>query len=114
MGSIVFWTIIRTAIVIPVVWILQSYISFQYWWIISLTAIYGIIIHPAIIHYKLFEKKNKDVIESTLCSSCLHFDKSAVLCMRYDKHPTKDFLPCNGIDWEPKSTSFNNEDIFKR
>ena len=25
--------------------------------------IYGIIIHPMIIHYKLFEKKNKDIIE---------------------------------------------------
>lgn len=102
----------RTAIVIPVVWILQGYIDFQYWWIIGLTAIYGLIIHPAIIHYKLFEKKNKDIIESTLCSTCRHFDGSAVLCMKYDKHPTKEFLPCGGVDWEPKSINIDN-DIFE-
>ena len=64
-------------------------------------SIYGIIIHPTIIHYKLFEEKNKEIIESTLCSSCKHFDKTAVLCMKYDKHPSLEFLPCEGVDWEP-------------
>lgn len=92
----------RTAVVIPAVWILRSYIdSQQIWWLICFMSIYGIIIHPAIIHYKLFEQKNKNIIESTLCSSCKHFDKTAVLCMKHDKHPSMEFLPCEGIDWEP-------------
>ncbi len=104
MGEIVFWTIIRIAITLPIIWVLQSYIDFQFWWSISLLAIYGVIIHPAIIHYRLFEEKNKDIIESTLCSSCNHFDKSAVLCLKYDKHPSKDFLPCEGESWEPKTS----------
>ena len=110
MGEIVFWTIIRTAVVIPIVWFLGSYIEYQFWWIISVMAIYGVIIHPAIIHYRLFEEKNKAVIESTLCSTCRHFDKSAVLCMKYDKHPSVDYLPCNGLDWEPKTTNVDSED----
>ncbi len=114
MGVIVFWAIIRTAILIPILWILQSYIPFQYWWIISLAAIYGLIIHPAIVHYKLFEEKNKEVLESTLCSSCKHFDKSAVLCMKYDKHPTVNYLPCDGVDLEPKSLVHDNKDIIGR
>ena len=112
MGDIVFWTIIRTALVIPAVWILQSYIDIQLWWIVSLAGIYGIIIHPAIIHYRLFEEKNKEVVESTLCSTCRHFDRSAVLCMKHDKHPTKDFLPCEGLDWEIKITSVDNEEYI--
>lgn len=103
MGEIVFWTIIRAAIAIPLVWLLQGYIDYQIWWIVSLFTIYGVIIHPTIIHYKLFEEKNKDIIESTLCSSCIHFDKSAVLCLKHDEHPTQEHLPCNGIDWEPKA-----------
>jgi hypothetical protein len=100
-GDIVFWAIMRTALVIPVVWILQSYVDFQIWFFIVLFGIYGIIIHPAIIHYRLFEEKNKEIIESTLCSSCRHFDKTAVLCLKYDKHPSKTYIPCDGIDWEP-------------
>ena len=101
MGDIVFWTIMRTAVVIPAMWILRGYIDFELWWAICLMSIYGVIIHPTLIHYKLFEEKNKDIIESTLCSSCKHFDKTAVLCMKYDKHPTMESLPCEGVDWEP-------------
>ncbi len=64
-------------------------------------SVYGVIIHPAVIQYKMFIKKNKPVLTDTLCSSCKHFDESAVLCMKHDKHPTVDELPCEGIHWEP-------------
>jgi hypothetical protein len=111
MGEVVFWTIMRTAIVIPIIWFLRDYIDFQFWWSVGLFIIYGVIIHPAVIHYNLFKEKNKDIIESTLCSSCKHFDESAVLCMLYDKHPTKEYLPCAGVDWEPKSSPADSEDL---
>jgi hypothetical protein len=111
MGEIVFWTIMRAAITIPVVWLLQGYFDFKFWWAISLFAIYGAIIHPAIIHYRLFEEKNKDVIESTLCSSCRHFDKTAVLCMKHDEHPTQKYLPCDGIDWEPRTARTSKDEL---
>jgi hypothetical protein len=102
LGEIVFWTIIRTAITIPGLWILKSHIDFQIWWMISVAAIYVLIIHPAIVSYRWFEERNKKVIDSTLCSSCKSFDPSAVLCMKYDKHPTENYIPCDGIEWEPK------------
>ncbi len=102
MGEIVYWTLIRLIILIPLVWFLQAYIDFKFWWIISLTFIYVIVIHPAFIKYKKFEEKNKDVNENSLCASCKHYNKSAVLCMKYDKHPSMTFVPCNGVDWEPK------------
>ncbi len=113
MGEIIFWAIIRTAIVIPVLWFLEGIISPQLWWLINFLAIYGVIIHPAIIHYRLFLSKNKDVLEATLCSTCKHFDESAVLCMLHDKHPTKIFLPCEGLDWEPKQSNVNSEDFYQ-
>lgn len=103
MGEIIFWTIIRAALVIPALWLLKGYIDYPLWWYMVLLGIYGIIVHPAVIHYRLFEEKNKDILESTLCSSCKNFDKSAVLCLKYDQHPTKDYLPCDGVDWEPGS-----------
>lgn len=102
MGNIVFWTIIRAAIVIPALWFIGSYYEIQFWWIISILSIYGIIIHPAIIQYKNFEESSKSVIDDTICSSCVHFDRSAVLCMKYDEHPTTEYIPCGGMDWEPK------------
>jgi len=102
LGDIIFWAILRTAIVIPAVWILKSHIDEQLWWIVIIAAIYGIIIHPIVLSVKRFEAKSKDILESTICSNCKHFDPSAVLCMKHDKHPTKDYIPCDGIHWEPK------------
>lgn len=105
MGEIVLWTIIRTVILIPLLWLAQPYIDMKFWWLVAAMAVYGFIVHPAIVRYRAFEEKNHDIIESTLCSTCKHFDKSAVLCMKYDKHPSKDFLPCEGLDWEPNPDS---------
>ncbi|MHB8579302.1 MAG: hypothetical protein ACYDA4_05510 [Ignavibacteriaceae bacterium] len=112
MGEVVFWTIIRTIITIPIVWVLKDYISFPVWWLINLASIYGVIIHPAIIHYRLFKERNKEVIEYTLCSTCTNFDKTAVLCVLHDEHPTKEYLPCEGFDWEPQQSEVDNLDIF--
>ncbi len=103
MGDIVFWTLIRLAVSIPLVWVLKDYLNYSLWWTSIVFILYGFVIHPAIRSYKRFEEKNKSIFESSLCSSCKHFDKSAVLCIKYDKHPTNDYVPCEGKDWEPKN-----------
>jgi hypothetical protein len=114
MGEIVFWTLFRIVLLIPVLWILRSYIDFGFWWIISAMGIYVIIIHPAIVHYKLFEEKNKEVIESSLCSTCRNFDKSAVLCLKHDRHPSINYIPCDGLHWEPKTNNkLDKENLFE-
>ena len=101
MGAIVYWTLIRIAILIPLLWIATDYIEYKYWWMIVSMSIYGFVIHPAVIQYKLFNEQNQEIITNTLCSSCKHFDKIAVLCLKYDEHPTKEIIPCEGSDWEP-------------
>jgi hypothetical protein len=102
-GEIIFWALIRIAVVIPLIWILKDYFEYSFWWVIGIFALYAVIIHPVIIQYQRFEEKNKSVITASLCSSCKHFEKSAVLCIKHDEHPTPDYIPCEGLDWEPRS-----------
>ena len=111
MGSVVFWTIVRTAIFIPVMWILFEYIDYKIWFSLALISIYGIIVHPAIIQYRLFLEENKSIIHNTLCSSCKYFDETAVICLKYDIHPTMEDLPCNGLDWEPSEKKGNEQEV---
>lgn len=102
MGDIVFWTIIRIALFVPAIWVLKFYIDEQLWILILIGAAYLIVIHPAISAYRKFESKTKNIAESIICSSCKHFDESAFLCTKHDKHPTEEYIPCDGIHWEPK------------
>jgi hypothetical protein len=111
LGEIIFWTLVRILIIIPTIWILRGYFDYQAWWSISFLLIYGVVLHPAIVQFRYFLENNKEVLESSLCSSCEHFEKSAVLCMKHDEHPTKHYLPCDGIDWSPKSKEFEIEDM---
>jgi hypothetical protein len=108
MGGIIFWGIVRTAILIPVLWILYSMMEYKYWWWFGILSVYGVIIHPAMIQYRMFLQENDELIKNTLCSSCIHFDKTAVICQKYDQHPTLKNLPCEGLDWEP--TGIKNEE----
>jgi hypothetical protein len=107
MGDIVFWTLIRLAVSIPVIWILQDYLDYAFWWILVVFILYGFVIHPSVIAYRRFEDENKNLINDSLCSSCRHFDKSAVLCIKYDDHPTENHIPCGGMDWEPETFEDN-------
>jgi glucan phosphoethanolaminetransferase (alkaline phosphatase superfamily) len=102
MGEIIFWTIIRTALLIVILWVSKDVWGEKYFWIIVTLSFYLFVISPVIVFYRKFIEKNKEVLESSLCSSCKHFDESAVLCMKYDKHPTKNFIPCEGSSWEPR------------
>ena len=102
MGEIVYKTLIRLALSILIFWFVKDYFDEKYFWIISALAIYFFVFYPAHLSYKNFIDSNKEIISNTLCSSCKHFDGTAVLCMKYDKHPSENYIPCEGTDWEPK------------
>lgn len=101
MGGIVYWGLIRTVIMIFLLWLSYDFFQEKYFWIIASIAIYLIIIHPIVSQYNEFVVKNRDIVNNSLCSQCKHFDETAVLCMKYDQHPTDEYIPCDGIDWEP-------------
>jgi len=103
LGEIIWYSIIRFGLTILVLWLTRDYWGVKYFVLIGFLSIFFFVIYPAIHSYKRFIEKNKPVIEHSLCTSCRHFDPSAVLCMKYDKHPNENFLPCEGNDWEPKS-----------
>ncbi len=101
MGEIVYKTLIRFVFVLLTLWFCKNIFDEKFFWIISVLSIYLFVFHPAFLSYKKFLDENKSVITNSLCSTCKHFNESAVLCLKYDKHPTEDFIPCEGTDWEP-------------
>ena len=101
MGAIVYWSLVRIAVLIPAMWFLLDWINEKYWWLAIAMAVYGVIIHPAVLQYKNFVEQTKEIVENSLCATCEHFDESAVVCMKYDKHPTEESIPCDGVAWEP-------------
>ena len=102
MGEIVYKTLIRFVATLLILWFSKDFFGEKFFWIVSLLAIYFFVFYPAYLSYKNFIDSNREVVNNTLCSSCKHFNESAVLCIKYDKHPTETFIPCEGNDWEPK------------
>lgn len=102
MGEIIYKTILRLAVTILAVWFSKDFFDEKFFWIISILAIFFFVFHPAYSSYKKFIDENKNIITNTLCSTCKHFNPTAIICMKYDKHPTENFIPCEGTDWEPK------------
>jgi glucan phosphoethanolaminetransferase (alkaline phosphatase superfamily) len=102
LGDIVYKTLIRFVLILLSLWFGKNLFDGKFFWIISVLAIYFFVFHPAYLSYKKFFEDNKNVITNSLCSSCKHFNESAVLCTKYDKHPTDNFIPCEGTAWEPR------------
>ena len=106
MGSIVTWAIIRAAIVIVISFVLLEYvpwIEYGVRWMISMAALFAVVLYPAQIQYRLYKEGTKNIVAHSLCSSCKHFEETAVMCLVLDEHVTESYLPCEGLRWEPVS-----------
>lgn len=101
MGEIVYKTLIRFVLLLLTLWFCKNLFDEKFFWIISILAIYLFVFHPVFMSYKKFVDENKNLFSNSLCSTCKHFNESAALCTKYDKHPTDNFIPCEGVDWEP-------------
>lgn len=102
-GSIVWGTLFRSFIIITLSFLVFEYTdNYDNWWF-ALFVLWFFAAMPAYSAYTNFQKDIVDFSDSTLCGSCRNFDKSAQLCKIYDQHPTDDFIPCEGNDWEPKT-----------
>jgi hypothetical protein len=109
-GSIVWGIILRMSIIVFLSFLLfSSFEMRQYWWI-SLLAIWAIAAYPGWRQFAKFQENVKKVEESTLCGSCRHFDKTSQLCRIFDEHVSKDYIPCEGISWEPRHYDSDEED----
>jgi hypothetical protein len=115
LGSIVLWTILRTAGVIAGAWILFDLMTinnagYALWWAITGLSLYAVVFHPTQIQYLHYREETKNVMTGTLCASCKHFEPTGVLCSRLDEHVSEDYLPCEGQLWEPTGVFPGDDD----
>jgi hypothetical protein len=108
-GSIIWGALLRSSLIILIGFLFfDSFEMRQYLWILLFLLWFGAAF-PAWHQYQTFEKRLKVVEEETLCGSCKHFDSSSQLCRIFDEHVTKNYIPCEGLNWEPKSYEEKNE-----
>ncbi len=101
-GSIVWGLVLRSAIIIFLsIIIVQYYEAYKYWWV-SLFALWFLAAWPAYLQWQTFSKRMEKFEEDTLCGTCRHFDPSSQMCKIYDEFVSKEHVPCEGMDWEPK------------
>lgn len=101
-GSIVWGVILRSFIVIGItLFFARGYDFQQYWWY-AFFAIWFFVGFPAFRQYQKFTERIKELEEETLCGKCRHFNEGAQTCQIYDVHVSKNHIPCEGLEWEPK------------
>ncbi len=101
-GSITWGIMLRTAIMVIISVIgIGIYggnkIAYSFLILIWIIAIY-----PGFRQFQEYYKNLEKITEETMCGSCRHFDETSQLCKIYDEHITKDYLPCQGENWELK------------
>jgi len=102
-GAIVWGTLLRSFILMIIAFFaVKKYMLYDHIFLI-IFIIWLFVAMPAYNAYKNFDKEMEEFQDTTLCGTCVHFEKSAQLCKIYDQHPTKEFVPCEGQSWEPKS-----------
>lgn len=100
-GSIVWGMLFRSFIIIFLSFFVFDQIEFQKYWWIPFLVLWFFVAYPGYRQYQRYSKKIEIIQEETLCGSCRHFDSTSQLCKIYDEHITKDYIPCDGDNWEP-------------
>ena len=107
-GSIVWGLLLRSAIIIIFSFLLLEKLEFrQYWWLVVFILWFGAA-WPAYRQYQKYQQRMKRFVEDTLCGTCRHFDSSSQLCKIYDEHVSRNYVPCEGLSWEPRH--FDSDD----
>lgn len=100
-GSILWGVLLRSAILILIISLfLESLSMRQHWWLM-LFALWFLVAYPAWLQYKKFQERIQNFQKETLCGSCKHFEANSQLCKIYDQHVSTEFIPCEGLSWEP-------------
>lgn len=102
LGSIVLGALLRLLIIIGLVSFITGNYYFNHYQLFSLVLIWFFVAWPVYTNYAEYSRRSKEFVDNTLCGSCSYFEKSAQLCKIYDEHPTNDYIPCDGDNWEPK------------
>lgn len=107
-GSIVWGVLLRTTISFILIGLLLDNLNLREHWYLVLFGIWAFAIYPAWRQWQIFQEKTKKFSEETLCGTCINFDETSQLCKIFDEHPTKIYIPCEGVQWEPKHYDSEN------
>lgn len=102
-GAIVWGVIMRSALIITLMLLLNEQLHLRNYWYFSLFTLWIFVAYPAYRQYRRFNERMDSFEEETLCGTCIHFDRGGQLCKIYDEHVSKNYIPCDGMDWQPKN-----------
>ena len=103
MGALIYWGIVRFALVIVVFWFWHDRISnYSDWWSTFFVALVAVVIFPFQLQYRKHMEQVEETNKDSLCASCKHYAKDSMLCTALDEHVTLDYVPCGGAAWDPK------------
>ncbi len=101
-GSIVFAGLVKTAIVVPIIWFVVETYHLQYYWMVALFVLFAVVAYPAYRKYDQFKEQSRRMSDDLICTKCKHFDSTGILCTIYDEHVSKQKIPCGGDSWEAR------------
>ncbi|MBX7156288.1 MAG: hypothetical protein U0Y96_10635 [Candidatus Kapaibacterium sp.] len=101
-GSVVSGALMRGILVILIGTAISQRMSVEATWMISIILLWAYVAYPAYRQYVVFNTHVEEIENTTLCGQCRHFSSTNQLCSIYDEHVTNTYVPCEGIDWEPR------------
>src|SRR4051812_49273657 len=105
MGAIIYWGLVRFAILMVAMWLLYSYVpNYSEWWTLFFIAVGVIVIYPAQIAFRKHQEATSRANQNPLCATCRNFVPREALCGALDEHVKKHYTPCEGQAWEPIAT----------
>ncbi len=108
-GSIIFGALLRAAIVILAIFFVVEYFDLRGFWYLTSFSVWLLAAFPAYRQYTAYNERMKNFEEETLCGKCKHFEPSGQFCRIYDEHVSKNYIPCEGLSFEPKEFSADEE-----
>ena len=103
MGSIIYWGLLRFAIVLISMWILRPQVEeYGDWWGLFFVAVGVVVLYPAQLAWMRHRSRVKIINNNVLCVTCKHYDSREALCLALDEHVTSEIVPCETVMWEPK------------
>ncbi len=102
MGAIIYWGLVRFAIVLVAAWLLYSYVpNYGDWWSLFFVAVAVVVIYPAQLAWRKHVRVIRRANQNALCATCRHLASREALCKITDEHVRRDYTPCDGDAWEP-------------
>ena len=103
MGEIIYWGLLRFALVLVGAWLLYSLVpEYNDWWMMFFIAVATIVIYPAQLAWRKHASSIRRANQNPLCATCRHLATREALCKVTDEHVRQDYTPCEGQAWESR------------